>query len=105
MWVALYLKFRGVLGFADGVMVLDVCLGAACGAAGDPYGGVVLMASSSRVGVGGGLGWGRSASGWGYAWGLVGGVRRSMGWLHVLGRLWCGGLRCIGASAGGGGVQ
>ncbi len=57
---------------------------------------------------GGGLGiWGRSASGLGLrlglgAWVLVGVPPGAWVGACAWARLWCGGLRCIGASAGGG---
>ncbi len=97
----------------DGVLVtLDaVSLVAACGAAGDACAGGRRLPAwrphCSGVGPGGGLGiWGRSASGLGLrlglgAWVLVGVPPGAWVGACAWARLWCGGLRCIGASAGG----
>ncbi len=90
-----------------------VSLAAACGAAGDACAGGRRLPAwrphCSGVGPGGGLGiWGRSASGLGLrlglgAWVLVGVPPGAWVGACAWARLWCGGLRCIGASAGGGG--
>ncbi len=93
-----------------------VFLAAACGAAGDACAGGRRLPAwrpyCSGVGPGGGLGfWGRSASGLGLRLGLGGlgpGCVPPEAWVGACAwaRLWCGGLRCIGASAcgwGGGG--
>ncbi len=89
-----------------------VSLAAACGAAGDACaGGRRLPAWRPHCfrgwSGGGGLGiWGRSASGLGYGWAwgawVLVGVPPGV-WVGACAwaRLWCGGLRCIGASAGG----
>ncbi len=90
-----------------------VSLAAACGAAGDACAGGRRLPAwrphCSGVGPGGGgLGSGGALPpGWGYgwawgAWVLVGVPPGAWVGACAWARLWCGGLRCIGASAGGG---
>ncbi len=90
-----------------------VSLAAACGAAGDACaGGRRLPAWRPHCSglVRGGV-WGSGGAlppGWGYgwawgAWVLVGVPPGAWVGACAWARLWCGGLRCIGASAGGGG--
>ncbi len=99
----------------DGVLVTLGCcsLAAACGAAGDACAGGRRLPAwrphCSRVGPGGVWGSGGALPpGWGYgwawgAWVLVGVPPGAWVGACAWARLWCGGLRCIGASAGGGG--
>ncbi len=89
-----------------------VFLAATCGAAGDACaGGRRLPAWRPYCsGVGPGGAWGSGGAlppGWGYgwawgAWVLVGVPPEAWVGACAWARLWCGGLRCIGASAGGG---
>ncbi len=90
-----------------------VFLATACSAAGDACaGGRRLPAWRPHCsGVGPGGAWGSGGAlppGWGYcwawgAWVLVGVPPGAWVGACAWARLWCGGLRCIGASAGGGG--
>ncbi len=97
----------------DGVLVtLDaVSLAAACGAAGMPVPADVGCQPGGRTVPGlvrGGV-WGSGGAlppGWGYGWAWGAWVLVGMppgAWVGACAwaRLWCGGLRCIGASAGG----